>query len=602
MHPVVPQPGTQVNLPPAVQSSTTAASSNLPAVVHSSTTTRSSHPPAVIHSSTTAASSHPAPVISCEKVSNLDLLAGIDLNSPKNSFIPSESDNSKPLADQHFRSKTVCPPITPITKPNCAEKTKLFSIGVDQLKQETERLESFVAGLTVKTLQGTVLLDSLWKDATNSIEKSGKKLSVSVGRCYPQKNRAPDILPYDQSRVELKQSKDDYVNASFVRGLSEHSPDFVVTQLPLKGSLTDLLELVWQEGIETMVSLVPVLDMGEGNYVPVGKDPVVSGDFAVTLRSNKEMSGFRERVLNINNAKTKQSRALLHLELTCWIGPDLPTAPGQFLLAAGHLLELVAQQRSQAKPVLVHCRDGGSKSGTLCALVASLAQFEKTGAVPDLVSIFSGLLQSRKGIVRDKQYLRLTYETVLYYLQSKLIQEGVISGVAGSVKSHSRHPSQDFISQSFSLENRKSSLSGLMKDDIGEVEEVVQTEPAKPPITDDHEGLKLAQEDKNSAKEESRESVLEVAYLTPDNSVLEVDSSRPPSGLGPPAAESSSLGPPSAANSGLSDLQLGNICLSDSPKKKRITKEDFLNPSGQLQTNSDPSDPLSQLNPLWSLK
>lgn len=207
MHPVVPQPGTQVNLPPAVQSSTTAASSNLPAVVHSSTTTGSSHPPAVIHSSTTAASSHPAPVISCERVSNLDLLAGIDLNSPKNSFIPSESDNSKPLADQHFRSKTVCPPITPITKPNCAEKTKLFSIGVDQLKQETERLESFVAGLTVKTLQGTVLLDSLWKDATNSIEKSGKKLSVSVGRCYPQKNRAPDILPYDQSRVELKQSK-----------------------------------------------------------------------------------------------------------------------------------------------------------------------------------------------------------------------------------------------------------------------------------------------------------------------------------------------------------------------------------------------------------
>ena len=64
-----------------------------------------------------------------------------------------------------------------------------------------------------------------------------------------------------------------------------------MTQLPLKGSLTDLLELVWQEGIETMVSLVPVLDMGEGNYVPVGKDPVVSGDFAVTLRSNKVRNG-----------------------------------------------------------------------------------------------------------------------------------------------------------------------------------------------------------------------------------------------------------------------------------------------------------------------
>ena len=35
--------------------------------------------------------------------------------------------------------------------------------------------------------------------------------------------------------------------------------------------------------------------------------------------------------------------------------------------------------------------------------------------------------------------IRLTYETVLYYLQSKLIQEGVISGVAGQAENSICH-------------------------------------------------------------------------------------------------------------------------------------------------------------------
>jgi hypothetical protein len=40
-----------------------------------------------------------------------------------------------------------------------------------------------------------------------------------------------------------------------------------------------------------------------------------------------------------------------------------------------------------------------------------------------------------------------------------------------------------------------------------------------------------------------------------------------------------------------------------SPRRKKITKQDFLNKhSGMLKPESDPADPLSQLDPLWSLK
>jgi hypothetical protein len=61
----------------------------------------------------------------------------------------------------------------------------------------------------------------------------------------------------------------------------------------------------------------------------------------------------------------------------------------------------------------------------------------------------------------------------------------------------------------------------------------------------------------------------------------------------------------------LSDLNLsdplGLMTSSDSPHKKRITKQDFLNASNSSlskigNTSIDGNDPLSQLDPLWSMK
>ena len=88
----------------------------------------------------------------------------------------------------------------------------------------------------------------------------------------------------------------------------------------------------------------------------------------------KDLSVYRERVLTISRGQIK--RALVHLEICCWIGPDLPAAPAPLLQAVDHMLHLQEQQRSPAKALLIHCRDGGSKSGTLCALTAAVAHIQ----------------------------------------------------------------------------------------------------------------------------------------------------------------------------------------------------------------------------------
>jgi hypothetical protein len=47
------------------------------------------------------------------------------------------------------------------------------------------------------------------------------------------------------------------------------------------------MELVWQEGIETMVTLVPQADMGDAAYLPVGKQSLAIEEYTVTCQSLK---------------------------------------------------------------------------------------------------------------------------------------------------------------------------------------------------------------------------------------------------------------------------------------------------------------------------
>lgn len=82
---------------------------------------------------------------------------------------------------------------------------------------EIDKYEKYVETLTNKTLSGPTNLDIKWKEIQDKQDSDSQKKIISVARCYPMKNRFPDILPYDHSRIELHGTKDDYINASYVK-------------------------------------------------------------------------------------------------------------------------------------------------------------------------------------------------------------------------------------------------------------------------------------------------------------------------------------------------------------------------------------------------
>lgn len=471
----------------------------------------------------------------------------------------------------------------PCNTPTLAQPQVSEDERITRLSHEVERLQNLLSNFSSKTLGGQNPLEAKWKELMALVESSQVKRSVSVARCYPGKNRVPDVLPYDQTRVVVMDVKDDYINASRVSIPGEQSCACIITQTPANNSKGEFWSMVWQDGVETMVCLVMDQELGDAVYIPVDKNSIVLDRFTITLQSCKSHSTYIERVINITNTSSRQTRALVHLQMIGWLGPDLPLSPACLLDTAVATLGLKRQQRVTSRPVLVHCMDGGSKSATFLTILWLLDEMESSSGPqvpigkiwPDVCSKLENLLLQRKGVVRDKMYIRLIYESVLYYMQDILMKQGVLNTgnttVLGSKKCHSRHPSQDFVGLTVAT----------LKEELKNETEL------QPPLVTVGEAIDQATSDVGEKNKSTACTPLPPVLLGM-STVMEQDSQ---------VCIESTM----SKNIPADLTKLADISLTDEGKSKKITKQDFLNPTGQIG-KSDNSDPLSQLDALWSLK
>lgn len=174
--------------------------------------------------------------------SSIDLLSGIDFNISVTPLVPqqkteaAENDKVNEKESEVVKPKVVdVPPVAPVisttkseekVKPITVIRKKIVKPATDpfqnteivkQFIQEVDKFEKFCDTLVTKTLNGPTTLDLKWKEIQDRQENESYNRSISVARCYPLKNKFPDILPYDYSRVELRSTKDDYINASYVK-------------------------------------------------------------------------------------------------------------------------------------------------------------------------------------------------------------------------------------------------------------------------------------------------------------------------------------------------------------------------------------------------
>lgn len=361
-----------------------------------------------------------------EKVNNIDLLAGLDFSINQSPLIP-----KKELLKNQNNSKTQSTS-SPII--NVTSKIELANVAMSNkktndkpIKKEPFRTAAVVTQFTNLALEFCVLTDSLvvdktlntfWKevqDAQDSITASN--MSISVARCYPLKNRYPDILPYDYSRIELIEAKDDYINASKVYDLHEYVPNFIITQNPLKSTMTDFWDMIWERNVETVVCLLSDNEIGGDVYWPtLQTNDLNIGNKVITLQNTHVRSYSTELRIYIHIPEKREIKYISLYQFTSWTGSLVPANAEAFLTFAYDVFAEYDTQISHLNPILVHCNSGVGRSGCFCTVMSTMGEVNSTGKGADVKQIISLISAKRKNILRDREHLKFTYNTIaLFY-------------------------------------------------------------------------------------------------------------------------------------------------------------------------------------------
>uniref|UniRef100_A0A8C6VRF5 protein-tyrosine-phosphatase n=1 Tax=Nothobranchius furzeri TaxID=105023 RepID=A0A8C6VRF5_NOTFU len=198
-----------------------------------------------------------------------------------------------------------------------------------------------------------------------------EECSISLMPRNREKNRSMDVLPPDRSLAFLittEGESSNYINAALADSFLRPAA-FIVTPHPLPGTTTDFWRLVYDYGC-TSVVMLNQLNQSNSPCLQYWPEPGLQqfGPMTVELLSRTADDDVIIRLFRIQNITRLQEGQLVvrHFQFLRW-SPyrDVPESKKAFL-------SLLAQVHNWQREcgegrTVVHCLNGGGRSGTFCA-------------------------------------------------------------------------------------------------------------------------------------------------------------------------------------------------------------------------------------------
>ncbi|XP_077393958.1 tyrosine-protein phosphatase non-receptor type 21-like isoform X1 [Festucalex cinctus] len=251
------------------------------------------------------------------------------------------------------------------------------------------------------------------------------------------KNRFQDVLPYDDTRVELVPTKENntgYINASHVKiNVGGHEWNYIASQGPLSNTCQDFWQMVWEQSVAIIAMVTAEEESGREKsfrYWPrLGSrhNTVTYGRFKITTRFRTESGCYATTGLKIKHLVTGQERTVWHLQYTDWPDHGCPDDFKGFLTYLEEIQSVrrhtnsISEPKNSNLPVLVHCSAGVGRSGVVILSEIMIACLEHNEML-DIKTVLMKLRQQRMMMVQTLSQYTFIYKVLVQYLRnSRLI-------------------------------------------------------------------------------------------------------------------------------------------------------------------------------------
>ncbi|XP_029930796.1 LOW QUALITY PROTEIN: receptor-type tyrosine-protein phosphatase-like N [Myripristis murdjan] len=260
--------------------------------------------------------------------------------------------------------------------------------------------------------------DRLMKEweALCSYQAEPSAVSVAQSEANAKKNRCPDSVPYDHSRVKLKAeinpSRADYINASTIIEHDPRMPAYIATQGPLSHTISDFWQMVWENGCTVIVMMTALVEDGEkqcDRYWP-DEGSSLYHIYEVNLVSEHIWcNDFLVRSFYLKNVQTQETRTLTQFHFLSWPAQGIPTSTRPLL---DFRRKVNKCYRGRSCPIIVHCSDGTGRTGTYILIDMVLNRMAKGVKEIDIAATLEHVRDQRPGMVRTKDQFEFALTAV----------------------------------------------------------------------------------------------------------------------------------------------------------------------------------------------
>ncbi|XP_052837393.1 tyrosine-protein phosphatase non-receptor type 21 [Drosophila gunungcola] len=238
------------------------------------------------------------------------------------------------------------------------------------------------------------------------------------------KNHDPNFLPYDDNRVRLTPSMENrhgYVNASYISAtVGTKQRFYIVGQSPQKSqNMRIFWQCVWEADVYLVVQLTE--DM---SYIPLSSQQRLEfGQFQVYQEFSQTTDRCTTIKLRLYHVPSRRYRSVWYLQYADWAEQNCPSDVNHFLdfLEELNSVRLASSQEvppghNTNPPVLIHCLEGGGRSGVTLTADLLLYTLDHNEDL-DIPRVIGQLRHQRDSIIPSLAQYKFIYSLLITYLK-----------------------------------------------------------------------------------------------------------------------------------------------------------------------------------------